>query len=315
MKFTSVGTFNQLHPTSKAMLEAPFVPPWEMSLAENRLGFQRRLRDIGGPLAPVHSIETVTSDGGTDITLYRPHLNGPLPLFVFIHGGGWVVGEHHMYHSLCTRIAMGAGCAVASIGYGLSPENVFPKAVEQCQQAYDWLQDSSEWLGFIPGQVAVGGDSAGGNLSAALGVLATQGHLRAPRGLWLIYPVTDMLADTPSRNLFGSGYGLDTDLMAWFGQQYVSGGEDEASQVLASPGRMNATTAAAFPQTLIQTAGFDPLKDEAKDMATLLDAHGKLLAYTCYEEMTHGFINAFALLDEATMAVDEGTLWLRRMFA
>ena len=122
-----------------------------------------------------------------------------------------------------------------------------------------------------------------------------------------------MLADTPSRNLFAGGFGLDRDVMAWFGQQYMSGGEEEAAQVLASPGRMNAATAIAFPKTLIQTAGFDPLKDEAKDMATLLD--NQFLAYTCYEEMTHGFINAFAFLEESQMAVDEGTLWLRRMFA
>ena len=102
--------------------------------------------------------------------------------------------------------------------------------------------------------------------------------------------------------------------MAWYGQQYISGGEGEAEQVLASPGRMSVATAEAYPPTLIQTAGFDALKDEAKDMAALLDAHDKLLAYTCYEEMTHGFINAFELLAEAQMAVDEGALWLRRLF-
>ena len=234
---------------------------------------------------------------------------------MFLHGGGWVVGEHHMYHSLCTRIAVGAGCAVASVGYGLAPETVFPRAIEQGQMAYEWLQSQAQWLGLKPDHMAIGGDSAGGNLSAALGVLATQGLIKPPKGLWLIYPVTDMLADTPSRDLFSNGYGLDRDVMTWFGQQYMSGGEDEAAQVLASPGRMNAATAASFPKTLIQTAGFDPLKDEAKDMATQLDTHGNLLAYTCYEEMTHGFINAFALLEEAQMAVDEGTLWLRRMFA
>ena len=96
-----------------------------------------------------------------DLTLYRPHLDGPLPLFIFIHGGGWVVGDHHMYHSLCTRIATGARCAVASIGYGLAPETVFPRAIEQCQMAYEWLQEQADWLD-LPDQIAIGGDSAGG---------------------------------------------------------------------------------------------------------------------------------------------------------
>ena len=300
------------------MLEVPYPDPWDVSLAEQRRLFQRRLRDISGPIPSIRSIETVRAEGEgrtVPVTLYRPHLDGPLPLFVFIHGGGFVVGQSDFYHALCTRIAKGANCAVASINYGLSPEHVFPRALEDCQIAHDWLLKEHEWLGFLPHKTVIGGDSAGGNLSAAMGVLATQGVIAAPKGLWLIYPVTDFLTDAPSRDLFGNGFGLNRDHMEWYGQQYVSGGEEEAKQVLASPGRMNPATAAAFPPSLIQTAGFDPLKDEAKDMATLLEGHDRLLAYTCYEEMIHGFINAFDLLSEAQMAVDEGTLWLRRLFA
>ena len=127
----------------------------------------------------------------------------------------------------------------------------------------------------------------------------------------MIYPVTELQAKTPSRNLFAKGYGLTQELMEWFGKQYVADAAD-ATQVLASPGLMREKTAAAFPKTLIQTAGFDPLKDEAKDLAVLLDQAGQLQAYTCYEGMTHGFIHAFDLLPESQMAVDEGVLWLRR---
>jgi len=317
-KFQSVGHFNQIHPTCAAMLEVPYPDPWEVAVADSRRMFQRRLRDIAGPVPGIRAIETLRAEGSTrsvPITLYRPHLEGPLPLLVYLHGGGWVVGEHDQYHALCVRIAQAAGCAVASVGYGLAPEHVFPHAVEDGQIAYEWLLREHEWLGLDGERVVIGGDSAGGNLSAALGILATQGVIARPKGLWLIYPVTDLLAETPSRDLFAKGYGLDQDHMAWYGQQYISGGAEEAGQVLASPGRMDATTAQTYPPCLIQTAGFDPLKDEAKDMATLLDGQGNLLAYTCYEEMTHGFLNAFELLGEAQMAVDEGALWLRRLFA
>ena len=292
--------------------------PWETAVADQRKGFLRHLRDISGPIGPIRAIESLRAekDGASvPITLYRPHLEGPLPLYLYIHGGGWVVGEHDAYHAFCTRVANSANCIVASVGYSLSPEAVFPKGLQDCQLAYEWLLANHEWLGIEPNQVVIGGDSAGGNLSAAMGVLATQGLVAPPKGLWLVYPVTDLLAETPSRDLFDAGFGLDGDVMRWFGQQYLSGGGEEAEQVLASPGRMNAATAAAYPMTLIQTAGFDPLKDEAKDMAHLLDEHGKLLAYTCYEEMTHGFINCFDLLSESQMAVDEGTLWLQRLFA
>ena len=316
-KFQSVGTFNSLHPTCTAMLEMPYPDPWTISLAEQRLMFQRHLRDISGPIPTIRSIETLGALGQgrqVPLTLYRPHLDGPLPLFCFIHGGGFVIGQHDQYHALCARIARDAGCLVASIGYGLSPETRFPKGVEDCQIAYQWLQKEAQWLGIDAQRLAIGGDSAGGNLSAALGILATQGTIPAPKGLWLIYPIVDFLAQTLSRNLFAQGYGLNHDHMQWYAQQYLSSGVDEAGHILASPGKMNARTAQAFPPSLIQTAGFDPLRDEARDMANLLNEHDRLLAYTCYEEMTHGFIHAFDLLSQAQMAVDEGTLWLQRLF-
>ncbi len=299
------------------MLDVPYPDPWEVAVGEQRRMFQRRLRDISGPIPAIRSIETVQADGqgrAVPLTLYRPNLSGPLPLFLYIHGGGWVIGQHDQYHALCARIANQAGCIVASVGYGLSPETAFPGGLADCQAAYEWLRREHEWLGINPQDMVIGGDSAGGNLSAAMGLLATQGQIPAPKGLWLIYPVTDLLADTPSRDLFADGYGLNEDHMRWYGQQYISGGEEEAGQALASPLKMDEAAVAAFPPSLIQTAGFDPLKDEARLLAERLEAADRLLAYTCYEEMTHGFINAFDLLAEAQMAVDEGTLWLRRLF-
>ena len=317
-QFQSMGSFNALHPTCQAMLKVPYPDPWEVSVGQQRRIFQRRLRDISGPIPAIRSIETVQADGqgvrAVPLTLYRPNLSGPLPLFLYIHGGGWVVGQHDQYPALCARIANQAGCIVASVGYGLSPETTFPGSLADCQTAYAWLRREQEWLGLDPRNIAIGGDSAGGNLSAALGLLATKGHIPAPKGLWLIYPVTDLYAETPSRDFFADGYGLSQDQMRWYVQQYISGGEEEAKQALASPLRMEASAIAAFPPSLIQTAGFDLLKDEARLLAERLDGAGKLLAYTCYEQMTHGFINAFDLLAESQMAVDEGTLWLRRLF-
>jgi len=283
-KFQSVGTPNVLHPTCAAMLEGDYPDPWDMSLAEARRQFQRHQRDISGPIPSIRSIETVYAqrDGRrVPITLYRPRVDRPLPLAAYVHGGGFVIGEHDLYHAQCARVATQTGCIVASIGYGLAPENPFPGPLEDCRLAYNWLLQEAEWLGIETDKVALYGDSAGGNLVAALGVLATQGIIPAPQAIWMIYPVTDLMAETPSRAAFAEGYGLNEDHMRWYGQQYMAD-EGEAQQTLASPGRMAPATAAGFPPTLIQTAGFDPLRDEAKDMALMLERADRLLGYTCY---------------------------------
>lgn len=313
-KFQSVGKHNSLHPTCRALLDNSYPDPWEMSLVEARREFQRHKRDISGPIPSIRSIETVHAEINqrqVPITLYRPRVDKALPLAIYIHGGGFVIGEHDFYHAQCARVANAVGCIVASVGYGLSPEHRFPQPLEDCRLAYNWLLKEHEWLGIKVDNVAIYGDSAGANLAAALGVLATQGVIPAPQMIWMIYPVTDMLARTESREKYSKGFGLDESHMRWYRDQYLADSAD-AAKILASPGRMSGSTAAAFSPTLIQTAGFDPLKDEARELAELLYKAEQLLSYTCYEEMTHGFINAFDLLTESQMAIDEGIRWLRK---
>ncbi len=298
------------------MLAAPTPPPWEHPLPQARRGFQQRLRDMSGPIPTIRSIETLWAEGGArpvPLTLYRPRLDETLPLLVYLHGGGFVLGDHDQYHGLCARLANDVGCVVASVGYGLAPEHAFPQGLEECRLAYTWLLREQAALGLAGDRVAMVGDSAGGNLVAALAIMATQGHVLRPQAAWMIYPVLDFQASTPSRAQFAQGYGFEATHMAWYQDQYLRD-PAQGQQVLASPGRMSAQTAAAFPKTLIQTAGFDLLRDEARDLATVLDAADRLLGYTCYEGTTHGFVQALDTVMAAHMALDEGALWLRRVF-
>ena len=314
-KFRSVGIPNQLHPA--LALPSSASPPWKSDLIESRQKFREYLQDISGPIPQIRSIETLFFTRETrqiPLTLYRPTFDKPLPLLIYIHGGGFVFGEHDQYHSFCARLANDSGCSVASIGYGRAPEHPFPQGLEDCRLTYSWLIRTLQARNIVNDQVALVGDSAGGNLVTALCTLATQGLISKPQLAWIIYPILDLQATTPSRELFANGYGFEASHMNWFRDQYISD-ETQMCQPLASPGRLSAQTIKAFPKTLIQTAGFDILKDEAQDFANLLDAGGNLIACTCYEEMTHGFIHALDQLTEAHMAIDEGVLWLRRILA
>ncbi len=315
-KFQSVGVPDQLDPACAAMLVPPAPPPWAHPLPEARRRFQQRLRDVSGPIPAIRSIETLWVEAETrsiPLTLYRPSLEENLPFLVFLHGGGFVLGNHDQYHSLCARLASDVGCVVASVGYALAPEHGFPQGLEDCRLAYTWLVQEHAALGLAEGRVALVGDSAGGNLVAALAILATQGHVPKPQAAWMIYPVLDWQASTPSRTRYAQGYGFETSHMDWYRDQYLSD-PAQGQQVLASPARMSPQTAAAFPKTLIQTAGFDILRDEARDLATVLNAADRLLGYTCYEGTIHGFVQALDSVMAAHMALDEGVLWLRRVF-
>jgi len=259
-------------------------------------------RKIPGPNGPI------------PIRYFRPkgsQAGDVLPVLVYFHGGGWVIGDLDTHDIICRLLGNHAGVAVISVDYRMGPEHKFPAAVEDAFAATRWVADQAGALGLDGSRIAVGGDSAGGNLSAVVTLLARD---RGPKLSYqlLIYPGTDMTSDTESLKRFADGYMLTRDGMRWFMGHYLRGpadGEDWRASPLKAP------DLSGLPPAHILTAGFDPLMDEGKAYADRLAAAGVPVNYRCYEGMIHGFFGMTGPIETARKAIAEAGLALRRAFA
>lgn len=246
--------------------------------------------------------------------LYRPKSDGGrLPILVYFHGGGWVFGDIDTHDALCRIVADGAGCLVASIDYRLAPEHKYPAGLDDCLAATRWMARNADALGCDGGKLAVGGDSAGGNLAAAVAQRARDDGGPALVFQWLIYPALDFTADNASVRENGTGYLLTKQAIDWTRDQYLTDPLEEATDPGASPGL--ARELAGLPPALIQTAQYDPLRDEAKAYAERLAAAGVPVESILYDGMVHGFMRMGALIDCAGEALADGAAALRRAFS
>jgi acetyl esterase len=251
--------------------------------------------------------------GGIQVPVreYRPvgaQASDTLPALVYFHGGGWVIGNIETHDVLCRQLCQASGCAVFSVDYRLAPEHVFPAAYEDALAAFHWVVSQGPTLHIDPQRVAVGGDSAGGNLAAAV-CLGARGCAQPPAFQLLIYPATWMYPDTPSFHANGEGYGLTAQAMDWFMDHYLptrAHGDDWR----ASP--LKANSHAKLPPALVLTAGFDPLRDEGLQYADALSQAGVAAQYICFERQIHGFITMGRVISEAYTAVDVCGQALRR---
>jgi acetyl esterase len=239
---------------------------------------------------------------------YRPDRPGPLPALVYFHGGGWTIGDLETHDVICRSLANRAGCVVLAVNYRLGPEHKFPAAFHDAVAAFKWAAQHAATLGIDPHKIAVGGDSAGGNLAAAVCLALRHAHQR-PAYQLLIYPATDLRAIAPSHTTNGSGYLLDSAIIQWFTQNYLRSPED-ASDWRASPALASHFT--DLPPALVLTAGYDPLRDEGRDYADALSRAGVPCEYLCFERQIHGFITMGRILREAQTAVDICAASLRR---
>jgi acetyl esterase len=311
-----------LHPQARALLdfiEARGIPPTHtLSPAEARAFYRERrtaTQPEAPPVAEVRGLEADGPHGTIPVRLYRPlgsTAGAALPVLVYFHGGGWVIGDLDTHDVLCRSLANGAGCAVASIDYRMGPEHRFPAAVDDVLAATRWVRREAASLGLDAGRLAVGGDSAGGNLAAVAAIAARDaGDLPIAFQL-LIYPATDMRRGHPSHQANGQGYLLTRDTMAYFHDHYI----DDARHDLdwrASP--LLHTDLSRLPPALVLTAGYDPLRDEGMAYAEALTAAGNRAAYVCFERQIHGFITMGKVLDEADTAIALCCAELRRAFA
>jgi acetyl esterase len=302
--------FPSLDPQARAVLDmiamAGRPAYYHLSPGEARQQFRETrpaLTPAPPEIGPVRDVAASGPHGRLPLRVYRPAgvaAATPLPALVFFHGGGWVIGDIETHDVLCRQLTAGSGASVVSVDYRLAPEHKFPAAVDDAWAATRWVAAHAGELAIDPARLAVGGDSAGGNLAAVVALLARD-HGGPPIALQLlIYPVTDVGAETQSYRDFAEGYLLSREGMRWFGAHYLTAAAD-ATDWRASP--LRAPTLAGLPPAMVVTAGFDPLRDEGAAYAARLREAGGRVDWVDYGGMIHGFALMGRVIDTADRAI------------
>jgi acetyl esterase len=291
-------------------------PPLEaLPVAEARREYKKRADTFGLPPAEMFAVverSVAGPAGAIPVRLYVPvGCPDPSPFLVFFHGGGWTVGDRDTHDRACRHLAAAARCRVASIDYRLAPEHPFPAAVEDCWAAYAAIAGGGTAWDADPARIAVGGDSAGGNLAAVVAQLARAKGGPAPCFQLLIYPAVDMAGTYASIERFGRGYLLTKAMIDSFMGHYTPDAEmrrdPRASPLLARDLR-------GLPPALVQTAGFDPLQDEGAAYAKALAAAGVAAEHRHYPGLIHGYLQLAGFCKAAREAVDDAAAALRAAF-
>ena len=272
-------------------------------------GLAAALDAQGVPIGKVEDRTIPGPAGDIPVRLYEPVAGGNgLPALVFFHGGGWVIGDLETHDALCRTLANESGCKVIAVDYRLAPEHPYPAASEDCYAAVKWVEANAADINVDANSIAVGGDSAGGHLSAVVCQMA-----RANKGpdisfQLLIYPVTDEPGKTGSYDSFAEGYFLEKEGMEWFWKHYAGNGADQNDPYLAP---LKAKDLSGLPPAYIVTAGFDVLRDEGRAYAEALKQAGVDVEYVNYDGMIHGFFNLQAAIDVSRDAVKAAAKALR----
>lgn len=238
---------------------------------------------------PVGAVRNFTIDGpagGIPIRIYTPDGSAPFPVLVYFHGGGWVLGSLETHDATCRAVTNAAECVVVSVDYRLAPEHPFPAAVEDCYAATNWVVENPAAVHGDPDQIAIGGDSAGGNLAAVVAQVARDYDGPEIAHQVLIYPVTDHSFDTASYAENADGYFVTKADMEWFWDHYLES-PFAGQNPYASP--LRARDLSGLPSATVLTCGFDPLRDEGESYADRLEEAGVQVTYRNYDDMIHGF--------------------------
>jgi len=265
------------------------------------------------PMASVAELAVLVERGSIRVRVYTPE-GVPVagaPALVYFHGGGFVIGSLDSHDRLCRALAERAGCKVVAVDYRLAPEHPFPTPLEDALAAFRWVAEKAGELGIDAARIAVGGDSAGGNLAAVLSQRARDEGGPGPCFQLLIYPATDARGGHPSRAKNAEGYLLTEATIDWFRGHYLPDGTD-LEDPRVSP--LLADDLSGLPPALVATAGYDPLRDEGADYAKALAAAGVAVEHRDHPGMMHGFFNMGGALTVAEAAVDEAAAALRAAF-
>ncbi|MDH6109397.1 acetyl esterase [Kitasatospora sp. MAP12-15] len=307
-----------LDPQVQALRErraAAATPPlYELTVESARAADLADIRAAAGdpePVAQISELRIPGPGGELDLRVYRPAGEGPRPALLYFFGGGWTLGSIDTSDAICRSLTNAVGCTTLTVGYRLAPEHPFPAAVQDCWATVRWVVEHAASLGIDPARLAVGGDSAGGNLAAAVTLLAKEHEGPALAHQLLVYPVTEHLCDTPSRRenidpLLFNRYSMD-----WYWGHYLARPEDGRNP-LASP--LRADDLGGLPEATVITAEFDPLRDEGEQYAERLRESGVAVEATRYDGMAHGFFAMSGVLDGGRTALDHAARRLREAF-
>ena len=321
-----------LHPEIQSLVEQMAADPDATDIAASTPEQARQFyRDVGAMFGPGPEVASVVNRtlpgpaGLIPIRVYTPPTppgSGPFGVFVFYHGGGWVIGDLDTHDRECRVLCADAGCLVVSVGYRLAPEHPYPAAADDAFAALSWIGENAAEIGADPERIAVGGDSAGGNLAAVVALLARDAGGPALRLQLLIYPVVDVRSPSEfaSRAENKEGPFLTLAVMEWFERHYFSKGADGAG--IGDAGRLEpkaspllATSLAGLPPALVVTAEFDPLLDEGEAYATALKAAGVPTTLHRYTGMPHMFFQLSAISGDARQLLAEASTALKRAFS
>ncbi|AGM02933.1 alpha/beta hydrolase [Amycolatopsis keratiniphila] len=278
-----------LEPAAQAFVEATATPPFLFQLPPEE--GRKAVDEVqGGDVElPAADVETTQVDG-VEVRIVRPQgVTGPLPVIVYIHGAGWVFGNFHTHERLVRELAVGAGAAVVFPEYDRSPEARYPVAIEQNYAVAKWVAEHGAENGLDGTKIAIAGDSVGGNMTAALTLLAKQRGDVTFRQQVLFYPVTDASFETESYQRFAEGYFLALDGMKWFWDQYTTDPAQRA-EITASPLRASLDELAGLPPALVITAEADVLRDEGEAYAAKLRQAGVPVTAVRYQGIVHDFV-------------------------
>jgi acetyl esterase len=300
-----------LHPQARALLrliEERGIPPTHTLTPAQARAYYLERRTFTQPdppeVAAVASLEARGPAGPIPLRSYRPagsRADAVLPVLVYFHGGGWVIGDLETHDVLCRQLANLSGCAVVAVDYRLAPEHRFPAAVDDALAATRWVHANAAALKVDPRRIAVGGDSAGGNLAAVVALAGRDaGDLPIAFQL-LIYPATDQRRGAPSHKTNGDGYLLTRDSIGYYHDHYLAADGSQDLDWRASP-LLHADHARLAP-AFVLVAGYDPLRDEGVQYAQKLSEAGSRAALVSFERQIHGFALMGRVLDEANTAV------------
>ncbi len=305
-----------LDPQAQAVMDQAaalgFPPAHTVSAAEARANGRARPRASGPEVGLVEDRSIPGPDSEVPVRIYTPAGSGPFPVLVWFHGGGWVVGDLDSADATARHLTVGAGCIVVSVDYRLAPETKFPGPAEDCYAAVQWVAENASQINGAANNIAVGGDSAGGNLAAAVSLMAQDRGGARPVHQLLVYPVTDRDFRSISYRDNADGYQLTRDTMIWYWDHYLES-EGDAANPYAAP--LQAKDLAGQPPALVITAEFDPLRDEGEAYAQRLQAAGVATTCTRYDGMIHGFFGMSAVVDKGRQAIDQASAALKAAFA
>jgi acetyl esterase len=282
-----------LHPEAQQLLAGlagAGVPLFEQATVPSVRAAARGFIDLQGDAVSLHAVTNQTVPGPASdipIRVYSPSQSRDLPVVVYFHGGGWVFGDLDIADKPCRQLARAAGAVVVSVDYRRAPEDRYPAAVDDCYAATAWVAEHATEFGADPGRLAVAGDSAGGNLAAAVALASRDRGGPAVDAQLLLYPITDFDFSTGSYTENGEGYLLTRGSMQWFWAHYL-GAQDLDKDPYACPAR--ADNLSGLPRAYVATAEYDPLRDEGEAYARALQAAGVPVTARRFDGLVHGFL-------------------------